>query len=202
MNKLTKIIIIIAVVIIAIIAVIAIVVTKQNSKETTNLPEINGQEDLENLVNQVYENADQELYNTITMPIDLSDANSVKSFTGLDNGDSLEYAVVSEPMINAQAYSLVVAKVKDGVNANEVAKTMSENVDTRKWICVSAEKLYATNSGNVVFLIMTNEEMATSVYNSFKTIAGTVGKEYEKTAQEDGLPSDTIEPGILQVPVN
>lgn len=201
MNKLTK-IIIVAVVIIAIIAVVAIVLTKQNSKESTNLPEITSQEDLENLVNQIYENADQELYNTFTMPIDLSDTNSVKSYTGLDNGDNLEYAVVSEPMINAQAYSLVVAKVKAGVNANEVAKTMSDNVDTRKWICVSAEKLYATNSGNVVFLIMTNEEMATSVYNSFKTIAGTVGKEYEKTAQEDELPSDTIEPGEFEVPVN
>ena len=124
MNKLTK-IIIVAVVIIAIIAVVAIVLTKQNLKESTNLPEISSQEDLENLVNQIYENADQELYNTFTMPIDLSDTSSVKSYTGLDNGDSLEFAVVSEPMINAQAYSLVIAKVKDGVNANEVSKTMS-----------------------------------------------------------------------------
>ena len=155
MNKLTK-NIIVTIVIIIIIAVIAMILTKQNSNQTTNLPEINSQEDLENLVNQVYENVAQELYSTFTIPIDLSDTNSVKSYTGLDNGNDLEYAVVSEPMINAQAYSLVVAKVKDGVNANEVAKTMSDNIDTRKWICVSAEKLYATNSGNIVFLIMTN----------------------------------------------
>ena len=199
MNKLTSIIVVIAIVVVAVVGVIFF--TKQNSKSSTNLSEINSQEDIENLVNQIYENVDQELYNTVIMPIDLSDENSVKSFTGLDNGSKLEYAVASEPMINAQAYSLVVAKVKDGVNADEVAKTMSENIDTRKWICVSAEKLYATNSGNVVFLIMTNEEMATSVYNSFKALAGTVGKEYEKAEQEAELPPDTLAPGMIEVPV-
>ena len=205
MKKSVKIIIAV-VVIIAIIAVVAIFLTKQNSNpntnSSTNLPEITSQEDLEKLVNQIYENVNQEMYSTITMPIDLSDEASVKSYTGLENGDNLEYAVVSEPMINAQAYSLVLAKVKDGVNANEVAKTMSENINTRKWICVSAEKLYATNSGNVVFLVMTNEEMATAVYNSFKAIAGTVGEEYEKTEQEGELPPDTLEPGAFEVPTN
>ena len=58
---------------------------------------------------------------------------------------------------------------------------MSEKIDTRKWICVSAEKLYATSSGDVVFLIMTNEEMATPIYEKFKTLAGNVNEVYEKT---------------------
>ena len=49
-------------------------------------------------------------------------------------------------MMSSQAYSLVLVKVKDGVDANNIAKTMSEKIDTRKWICVSAEKLYATSS--------------------------------------------------------
>ena len=61
---------------------------------------------------------------------------AVKSATGLENANDLEYIVISEPMITSQAYSLVLAKVKEGKNASEIAKTMNENIDARKWICV------------------------------------------------------------------
>ena len=124
--------------------------------------------DLELLVNELYEN-NIDLYPSLAnQAIDVTDADSVKYMTGLENGDKLQYLVVSEPMMSSQAYSLVIAKVKDGVDADAVAKEMSENIDTRKWICVSAEKLYATSSGDIVFLVMSSEEMAKPVYNSFK----------------------------------
>jgi hypothetical protein len=119
-----------------------------------------------------------------------TDADLVNSFTGLENGENLEYVVASEPMITSQAYSLVLVKVKDGVSADEVAKTMSENVNQRKWICVTAEKLYATSSGDIACLVMSNEEMAKPVYEKFKTLAGNVNEEYQKTAEEPELPED------------
>lgn len=193
MSKTTKIImtVFIVVAVIAVIAVIAVVgMNSGNGK--TNLPQVASDEDLVDLVDKVYENNTVELYDTITsMPIDLTDEASVKSFTGLDNGENLEYAIVSEPMINAQAYSLVMAKVKDGVNANEVAKAMFDGINPRKWICVSAEKVLATNSGNIVFLVMTESERAQGIYDSFKNLAGTVGKEYDQTVEDGELPPDT-----------
>ncbi len=193
MSKTTKIImtVFIVVAVIAVIAVIAVVgMNSGNGK--TNLPQVASNEDLVDLVDKVYENNTVELYDTITsMPIDLTDEASVKSFTGLDNGENLEYAIVSEPMINAQAYSLVMAKVKDGVNANEVAKAMFDGINPRKWICVSAEKVLATNSGNIVFLVMTESERAQGIYDSFKNLAGTVGKEYDQTFEDGELPPDT-----------
>lgn len=193
MSKTTKIImtVFIVVAVIAVIAVIAVVgMNSGNGK--TNLPQVASNEDLVDLVDKVYENNTVELYDTITsMPIDLTDEASVKSFTGLDNGENLEYAIVSEPMINAQAYSLVMAKVKDGVNANEVAKAMFDGINPRKWICVSAEKVLATNSGNIVFLVMTESERAQGIYDSFKNLAGTVGKEYDQTVEDGELPPDT-----------
>ena len=67
---------------------------------------------------------------------------------------------------------------------------MSEQIDTRKWICVSAEKLYATNSGDVVCLVMSNEEWAKPVYDGFKELAGQVGEEYTKTEELPELPEE------------
>ncbi len=204
MNKTTKIIIAV-VVVVAVIAVVAVVLAMggKSTNSKTNLPEVSSMEDLTNLVSKVYDSitAPQIMYNVETRDIDLTDSTIVKSYTGLENGEKLEYAVVSEPMINAQAYSLIMAKVKDGVNANEVAKEMSEKIDTRKWICVTAKQLYATSSGNIVFLVMTdNEGMATVAYESFKNLAGTIGEEYERTTEDDELPPDTDTGVVFPVP--
>jgi len=67
---------------------------------------------------------------------------------------------------------------------------MKTNINTRKWICVTAEKLYATNSGDVVFLVMTRADLAESVFNSFKNLAGNIGQVFERTEQEVELPAD------------
>ncbi len=190
MNKTTKITITV-VAIIAVIVVVAVILVNGGKSKNSNLTEVSSADDLINVVKKVYDGVKVDLYNVENREIDLSDANMVKSYTGLENGENFEYAVVSEPMINAQAYSLVIAKVKDGVNANQVAKEMSEKVDTRKWICVMAEQLYATNSGDIVFLVMTDEEKANGVFESFKSLAGKTGEVYEKITGDGELPTDT-----------
>ena len=202
MSRTTKIIMTVFIVVAVIVVVAVIAVVGMNSGNgKTNLPQVASNEDLVDLVDKVYENNTVELYDTITsMPIDLTDDASVKSFTGLENGENLEYAIVSEPMINAQAYSLVMAKVKDGVNANEVAKAMFDGINPRKWICVSAEKVLATNSGNIVFLVMTESERAQGIYDSFKNLAGTVGKEYDRTVEDGELPPDTDDGFAIPLP--
>ena len=60
------------------------------------------------------------------------------------------------------------------------------NVDMRKWICVSAEKLYVTNHNNIIFFVMSDEDWATVTYNSFKEYVGNeIGKELQKSGEED-----------------
>ena len=105
MSKKTKIIIAV-IVVIAIISVVAIIVAMsgRSGNEKTNLSEVSSQNDLENLVDKVYKGVSTDMYNVETMDIDLSDDTLVKSYTGLENGEDLEYAVVSEPLINAQAF--------------------------------------------------------------------------------------------------
>ena len=57
---------------------------------------------------------------------------------------------------------------------------MLDNINMNKWICVSAEKLYITNNGNVIFLVMSSEEIAKPVYENFKKyVNNEIGKELE-----------------------
>lgn len=186
------------IIIIAVVAIIALVIVagiiffvNGNKDSKTNL-KIGSAEDLSNLVNEIYKGKEESLPKLNTQIVDVSDANVVKSVTGLENGDKLKYLVVSEPMMSSQAYSLVLAQVKDKSEANNIAKMMLDNIDTRKWICVSAEKVYATNSGDVVCLVMSNEEWAKPVYESFKSFAKTVGKEYTKEEEMQDLPDELL----------
>ncbi len=189
MSKSTK--IIIAVVVIIAIIAIAVTVVLMNSKPKTSLAPINSAEDLVALIEKVYEGQEDMVPGSAqTQTIDVSDEMMVKAFTGLDNGEKLQYLVASEPMISSQAYSFVLATVKEGVNANEVAEEIKDKVDYRKWICVSAEKVYTTSSGNVVCLVMSSEEVAKPVYEKFKTLAGNIGQEFEKTEEEIDLPPE------------
>lgn len=189
MNKSTKIIIaVVAIIVIA--AIVAVTMVLMNSKPKTKLDPINSADDLVALIEKIYEGKEDLLPGSLqTQAIDVTDNVMVKSFTGLDNGDDLQYIAVSEPMISSQAYSFVLVTVKDGVNANEIAEAIKNKVDYRKWICVSAEKVYTTSSGNVVCLVMSSEDVAKPIYERFKTLAGTVGQEYEKT-EEIELPPE------------
>ena len=189
--------VVIAVIAIALIVVGVLLWTK-NSDETAEIPKSNVQitsaEDMENLINTVYEGVSAELPPTLmTQTIDVSDVDILRSYTGLTSNENIDAVVVSEPMIGAQAYSFVLVKVKDGQDADAVAKEMSENVDTRKWICVEADNLYATSVDNLAVLVMADAEWASPVYNRFKEVLGAHNEEYVKENTEATLEDQGIQ---------
>lgn len=188
MKKSTK--IIIAILIVAIVAAAVVVLALTNSKSKTNLQPVNSAEDLATLIDKIYEGQEMEMPAVQTQVLDITDAFAVQSATGLESAENIEYVAISEPLMSAQAYSLVLVKVKDGVDANQVAKTMNENIDQRKWICVSAEKVYTTSSGDVICLVMSNEELAKPIYEKFKQLAGNVEEEFQKSEETVALPED------------
>ena len=197
-----------AIIIVAILAVIALVIgifsgyksaeekAEENKKEETKVPTsnitVNSVDDLTALVDKIYEGISIEMPMLMTQAIDITDSDAVKMFTGLDSAENIEYLVASEPMMSSQAYSMVLVKVKDGADIDAIANAMNENVDERKWICVTAEKIHTTMSGNVICLVMSNADTAKAVYDSFKTLAGTTGQEFERTAEEVALPEDML----------
>ncbi len=121
-----------------------------------------------------------------------SSTESWKYFTGLSDSSNVKFAVVSEPLMNAQAYSLVVLKVKDVSKIESMKQEMYDNIDMAKWICVSAEKLYITNSDDIIFMVMASDDWATPVYNGFKKyVNNNIGKELTKTDSGDiNLPGE------------
>lgn len=186
-NKTTKIIIVVVAIILVLLAIAIYAFGGKKADTKTNL-NINSVEDLTALVEQIYSGVSLEMPMLQTTQVETDNADIVKSFTGLDNIDKFEYIVASEPMMSSQAYSLVLAKVKNGVDANSIAKAMNENIDARKWVCVSAEKVCSVASGDIICLVMSTEELSTAVFDSFKKIAGEVGKENVRIEAEPELP--------------
>lgn len=161
--------------------------------------DLNTAEDLINFVDKMYEE-NKNLYGSLmTQAVDVADNALVSSFTGLKDAKDVQFCIVSEPMMSSQAYSLVLVKVKEGVDVEKIAKTMNENINMRKWICVEAEKAYTTSSGDIVCLVMSSESMAKPVYTKFMELAGAIGQEYERSAEPIVLEDDMLQPDDVVV---
>ena len=132
----------------------------------------------EELMNKIYENVTMELP-LMTMPVDLTDEYAVSTFLGMEGADAINEASVSESMIGAQAYSITLARVKDAAQAETVAQSMFDNIDTRKWVCVEATEKQAVVCGDLVLFVMLNPEYGITcdqIVESFTAVCGgTVG---------------------------
>ena len=177
-------ILVIALILLAVITfgVIILVSGKENtsSLETTK--------DIIKMINSINKDNKNVLPELETMKIDVKNIDEVTSYTGLTSNDNIESIVVSVPMMTAQAYSVAVVKVKDNADVEKIKQEMLDNIDMRRWICVSAEQLYITNSGNVIFSVMTNKDIAKAVYDDFKKyVNNNIGKELEKSNDEENI---------------
>lgn len=188
--KKSAIIIISAIVIIAII-VGAILLLKPKNEGKKDL-KLQTTEEVQDMLTSIYSSEKVKLPGLETSVIDVADEMQVSSFTGLKTNENVESLVVSVPFINAQAYSLAVVKVNENADIEKMKQEMLDNIDMRKWICVSAEKLYITNYENIIFLVMSSEEWAKPVYNEFKSfVENNIGKELEKSETvSDNFPAE------------
>lgn len=177
-------ILVIALILLAVITfgVIILVSGKENtsSLETTK--------DIIKMINSINKDNKNVLPELETMKIDVKNIDEVTSYTGLTSNDDIESIVVSVPLITSQAYSVAVVKVKDTADVEKIKQEMLDNIDMGRWICVSAEQLYITNSGNVIFSVMTDKDIAKAVYDDFKKyVNNEIGKELEKTNDEGSI---------------
>ena len=178
---------IILVIAVLIIAVIGIVVATSN-KNTNSEAKIETVGQMKSMMKTINSNLKEQLPQLEIEEIDRSDEELVKAYTGLQSNENVEKLVVSEPLMNAQAYSAVVLKVKPGADIEKMKQEIIDNIDMGKWICVSAEKLYVTNSDNIIFLVMSDEEWAKLVYEEFKKyVDNKIGKELEKSEEEENI---------------
>lgn len=179
---------IIVIAIIAIIAIVGVVIVKNNNNTTNGgtSVKIESGKDMKSMLKSIYSENKDVLPELETEEIDVSNSDLVTSYTGIQSTGNVESLVVLEPLMSSQAYSAVALKVKSNANIETVKEEILNNVDMRKWICVSAEKLYITNYNNIIFFVMSDEDWATATYNSFKEYVGNeIGKELQKSGEED-----------------
>ncbi len=193
MNDKNKPIIIGTILLIACVIILVVIMSiKGNSNTDTNSFKSSG--DVKKMVKSIYNELGDKLPELAFQNVDTS-LDSLKSYTGLSDNSNIDFMVVSEPEMNAQAYSLVALKVKDASKIESMKQEMYDNIDMAKWICVSAEKLYITNSGDLIFMVMSVDEWATPVYNSFKKyVNNNIGKELTKDEGENiKLPDELLQ---------
>ncbi len=80
--------------------------------------------------------------------------------------DGME-AVSSDAAINAIAHSVVLLRVPEGTDVQEIADDIEANADPRKWLCVEAEKVSVSTNGRLVLLVMSSEATTDAITENF-----------------------------------
>ena len=151
-------------IILVVLAIMGIFLLNNNNNKEQS--EISSTKDIKKMINEIYKDIDLPSLETIS--VDVNNKDEVSLYTGLKTNTDVEELVVSVPLMNAQAYSLAVVKVKENADIEKMKNEMLENINMSRWVCVTAEKLYITNNGNVIFLVMASEDWAKPVYEGFK----------------------------------
>ena len=110
---------------------------------------------LEEIMSSVYENLDDENKPMMLENIDINEEN-IEYYLGTADIE-FEEAIASESMTGSIAHSVVLVRVKDNANIEDIKKKIEDNVDPRKWICVEAENVVVKSKGNLIILIMVND---------------------------------------------
>ena len=195
MKKQTIIAIVIAVIVVLAIIVGVVVWNNQKSNGGTTIETAS---QMKEMFKSIYNKLGDELPDLETQKIDVSDASMVKAYTGLQSNENVETIVVSEPSMSSQAFSAVAVKVKAGANVENMKQEMLDNIDMAKWICVSASNLYITNSGNTIFMVMSDEDCAKPVYDAFKEyVNNKIGKELDKISSDADIELPPEMPAVM-----
>lgn len=78
--------------------------------------------------------------------------------------------LASESAMTAQAHSVILLRFADAKEAEAAVPVLKESVDPRKWICVGVEKAVVECNGDLVCIVMDDENGATYLKN-FREIA-------------------------------
>ena len=151
--------IIIFVVVIVAAVVLAVLLAKPEK-------EISGT--LEEIMEKVYANIPEEELPMMLGNIELTSEN-IEGFIGTADVKYTE-AIANESMTGSIAHSVVLLRLENESDAAVAVKTIKDNVNPRKWICVEASKVIVKNRGNVVILIMSTDELAPKLEKNFNNL--------------------------------
>ena len=150
-------------IIIAVVAVVLVVVL--GIVFLGNKPQDKVEGELADLMTKLYANIPEDelpmLANTEVS------ADNVEYFLGTADVQYTE-GLASEPMMSSIAHSVVLIRVPEDANVEEVKEKIENSANPRKWICVEAEDVEVESKGNLIILIMSSEKNTEKIENSFK----------------------------------
>ena len=114
-------------------------------------------DDLNTVMAALYAKVPATFYSIANTQLDKNDPDTLSWYIGSSDIDFKE-GVAAEPMMLAQAHSVVLLRLKKAADADKVMETMKANVDPRKWICVGVEpeNIRTAAVGNLVLLVLDN----------------------------------------------
>lgn len=172
-----------------VLAGVIFVLTSNKESKTNETLQTAG--DIKKMLETIYKNLADELPKLTTEEINLKESELVESLTGLKSTDDINTLVVSEPVMGSQALEVAVIKTKEKADITSMMQNIKDNVNMRRWICVSAEKLYIVNSGDVIFMVMADSDWAKSIYDEFvKYMDNKVEETLEKGDILEELPDE------------
>lgn len=79
-------------------------------------------------------------------------------------------ALASESMVGSIPHSVVLIRLKDASKAKEVVEEIKANANPSKWICVTAKNVEVLSKGDLVVLIMSNDDLAPRIKANFENL--------------------------------
>ena len=149
---------IIAVVVVAIIVVVAL-----NSNKSGN---VSGT--LEELMAKVYEGIPEE---ELPMMLGNNPVNNenVEGYIGTTEVAYKE-ALANESMVGSIAHSVVLLRLNDAKDAEAAVDKIKTTINPRKWICVEASNVVVKSKGDLVLLVMSNQDLAPKLEANFDNL--------------------------------
>ena len=123
---------------------------------------------LTEIMDKLYANIPEDERPMMLTNIEINDEN-VEMFLGTADIE-YEEALASESATGSIAHSVVLVRVKDNANVEEIKEKIENSVNPRKWICVEAEDVEVESKGNLIVLIMSSEAAVEKIENSFENL--------------------------------
>ena len=106
-------------------------------------------------------------------------------------------AVTSEPGVGSQAYCMVLVRLKDKANGDEIAEAMLDGIDMHKWVCVAADKASVATFDDKVLFVMADSELVdvdALMTDAANALGVTFGYNMSKESAEDygELPDELL----------
>ena len=155
--------------------------------------------ELRDMVDKIYAAHPVDVMMLETTAIDLTDTDWYPYQTGLnaEQAAKVDAAVLSEPGVGSQAYSLVLARLKDADDDQEIAEAMLDGINMRKWVCVAADKARVVTFDDKVLFVMADSELVdvdALIDDAGKALDVTFDHDVGKVSEEDDsdLPDELL----------